>query len=203
MRKSEIKTELDQLRYNRDNLSVKINDWKKHGKDVSGLQKELNELRSKIVIMNSKKKVDPVPTPIKKIEKPKKAWPELTYTQAKKILEKWMSDNEYEDEYQFRHSNNFFMSKPEISQERKTGMIHLKFQLQFRSKTRKVVKDIDWAVPYGQCERLMNRLQNLEIVILQKTSDPDRYDQVFGDGRFMEKLFHEKGYDKNGWIIKK
>ena len=206
MKKSEIKTELDQLRYDRDCLSVKIHDWRKKGKDFSELESQMRNIKSRIVIEMTKK-TQTQEKPIKKAEKPKpivtKTWPDLTYKQAEKQLQKWLENNDYEDGYCFRHSINFFIKDLKISQDKKNKEIKLDFQLQFITQSRKVVKDISWGVPYGQWSRLGDRLENLEQVILKKTSDPDRHDQVFGYNKFQKVLFFQKGYDKNGWIIKK
>lgn len=201
MRKADIKTELDQMRYDRDILSVKIYDRMKSGKPFEDLQKTLADLKSKIANYGKEPKPVSVPKPKKKVVKIE--WPDLTYKQAEKELTQWLEDNDYEDKYQFRHSENFFMIKPVIYQDKKQKMIGLKFELRYETKSRRVVKDIDWEVPYGQWSRIGNRLESLEKVILKETSDPDRFDQVFGYNRFQNKLFFEKGYDKNGWKIKK
>lgn len=42
------------LRKKRDNLSVKIHDWKKKGKDVTELMKELEEIKEKIKLTKTK-----------------------------------------------------------------------------------------------------------------------------------------------------
>ena len=201
MRKADIKTELDQMRYDRDILSVKIYDCMKSGKPFAELQKTLAELKSKIANYGKEPKPSPAPKPKKKVVEIE--WPDLTYKQAEKELAQWLEDNDYEDKYQFRHSENFFMIKPVIYQDKKQKMIGLKFELRYETKSRRVVKDIDWEVPYGQWSRIGRRLEALEKVILTNTSDPDRFDQVFGYNRFQNKLFFEKGYDKNGWKIKR
>lgn len=46
--KVEPKLTLQDLRKKRDNLSVKLWDWKKKGKDITQLQKELDEIKAKI-----------------------------------------------------------------------------------------------------------------------------------------------------------
>ena len=45
---TEVKPTLQDLRKKRDNLSVKLHDWKKKGKDITELQKELNRIKEQI-----------------------------------------------------------------------------------------------------------------------------------------------------------
>lgn len=201
MRKSDIKTELDQLRYDRDILSVKISDRMRKGKTIADLQGQLAEIKSKIANYKKKDEV-PVQKPKKKTVK-KIELPELTYKQAEKKLLQWLDDNDYCDKYQFQFSENFFMIKPEVYQNKKEKKIGLKFELRYETKSRRVVKDIVWETSYKTWQNIGKKLEALERVIFKHTSDPDRSDQVFGYNRFQNKLFFEREYDKIGWKIKR
>jgi len=198
---------IENLKVEKTRIYHKIHNLEKAGKEVSF------ELRARLAELNKeisgakKAPVETAPTEIKKVtkkaKKETKKFPDLSYKQAEKALNAWLDENDYEDGYQFRHSNNFFMVKPEVSQDRKTKMLRFGFRLAFLTKSRKVTKDIEWEVPYGQWSRIGNRLESLEKVILKETSDPDRSDQVFGWDRFQRNLFFEREYDKNGWKIRK
>jgi len=205
--------ELENLKAEKSQVYHKIHNMEKSGKEVPA------ELRTRLMDLNNRisevkkapvespaetKKVSGSPAKVsKKSKKSSQQWPDLTYKQAEKELSTWLDENDYEEGYQFRHSNNFFMNRPKISQDRKTKMLRFGFRLSFLTKSRKVTKDIEWEVPYGQWSRIGNRLEALEKVILKETSDPDRSDQVFGYDRFQRNLFFERGYDKNGWRIRK
>lgn len=200
--------ELENLKAEKSQVYHKIHNLEKSGKEVpDSLRDLLKDLNNRI----SEAKKAPAETkqtsmaPVKASKKAKNEtqWPDLTYKQAEKELSAWLDENDYEEGYQFRHSNNFFMNHPKISQDRKAKMLRFSFRLSFLTKSRKVTKDIEWEVPYGQWSRICNRLEALEKVILKETSDPDRSDQVFGYDRFQRNLFFEKGYDKNGWRIRK
>lgn len=200
--------ELEKLKAEKSQVYHKIHNMEKSGKEVPvslrDLLKNLNDRISEAKKAPAESPAEPAPVKVsKKAKKEPKKWPDLSYKQAEKALVAWLDENDYEDGYQFRHSNNFFMNRPKISQDRKTKMLRFGFRLSFLTKSRKVTKDIEWEVPYGQWSRIGNRLEALEKVILTKTSDPDRSDQVFGYDRFQRNLFFERGYDKNGWRIRK
>ena len=197
---------IENLKIEKTRLYHKIHNLEKAGKEVPAeFRTKLAELNKEISGAKSApaEPMKEAPKVSKKTKKETKKWPDLSYKQAEKALNTWLDENDYEDGYQFRHSNNFFMVKPKVSQDRKTKMLRYTFRLSFLTKSRKVTKDIEWEVPYGQWSRIGNRLEALEKVILTRTSDPDRSDQVFGWDRFQRNLFFERGYDKNGWRIRK
>ena len=89
----DIKDQIKETRRLRDNISVKINDYKKKGKDTSDLEKQLQDLRDKVAELTAMEKqakqvqmariqqAKPAPVvqgtikhPIQKVEIPESAW---------------------------------------------------------------------------------------------------------------------------------
>ena len=122
--------------------------------------------------------------------------------QALKYVKKYFDDNDYRDEYQFRHSEYFFIENFKISSKKKTEEIIVSFRLVYKTKQHRVINNISWQYNYKDALIFEKLIQHLELDIMKNTSDPDRSDQVFNK-RFLEKEFYNRNLNNKGWIIEK
>ena len=122
--------------------------------------------------------------------------------EAHKIIKDTLEQGDWNNGYQFRHSDYFFLKElsTKLDSERKT--ISVLFRVEYKTKAHLVYNDVKWIYPYEQVTTLAADMEDLERQILTHTSDPDRTDQVFGK-RFNQKLFEERNYESKGWVIKR
>lgn len=126
----------------------------------------------------------------------------MTKIEALKIVNKQIEDNDWCNDYQFQHSDYFFLRNLEVSSLGKEKKIRVAFTLEYRTNAHLVYNNIQWDYPYGRVNELDRDINKLELDIMYKTSDPDRTDQVFNK-RFNRKLFDARNYKSLGWVIKR
>lgn len=153
---------------------------------------------SKVSIKDTKKSLNASKKASEKTSKP--LFDNLN--QALKYVKKYFDDNDYRDEYQFRHSEYFFIENFKISSKKKTEEIIVSFRLVYKTKQHRVINNISWQYNYKDALIFEKLIQHLELDIMKNTSDPDRSDQVFNK-RFLEKEFYNRNLNNKGWIIEK
>lgn len=197
--------ELNQLLKKRDNLSVKIYDWKKKNKDTSDLQAELSNIRNLIQDLKKDKSTQqPINTikETKKVEKkviiaPTKKYTKKQLEKCQQELDKMLDNNDWVDGYQFRSSENMYI--PKIYTQINKGEVEVCFTIQYKTKVHRVEKTITKRLNPDNYKRFQKYIDDVETWVMLNSGDMDDKDIVFGQ-RFNMVQFEKQGFESRGWI---
>ena len=142
------------------------------------------------------------PAPKTSSKKDKSVAPKLNKTQLLKYINEQLENNNWENDYQFMHSDYFFLRNLTTSYNNKTKKVDVSFTVEYKTNAHKIINNLIWSYSSETAQRLVKDMEKLELDIMYKTSDPDRTDQVFNK-RFNRKLFELGNYASLGWIIKR
>lgn len=195
--------QIQKLIKERDNLSVKIYDWKKKNKDTSDLQSELLSIRNRIQDL---RKGEPQPVqPIKEVKKvvekvveaPTKKYTKKQLEKCQQEIDKMLDNNDWVDGYQFRSSENMYI--PKIYTQINKGEVEVCFTIQYKTKVHRVEKVITKRLNPDNYKRFQKYIDAVETWVMLNSGDMDNNDIVFGQ-RFNMVQFEKQGFESRGWV---
>ena len=195
--------QIQKLIKERDNLSVKIYDWKKKNKDTSNLQSELLSIRNRIQDL---RKGEPQPVqPIKEVknivekvvEAPTKKYTKKQLEKCQQEINKMLDNNDWVDGYQFRSSENMYI--PKIYTQINKGEVEVCFTIQYKTKVHRVEKVITKRLNPDNYKRFQKYIDAIETWVMLNSGDMDNNDIVFGQ-RFNMVQFEKQGFESRGWV---
>lgn len=221
---------INELRRLRDNISVKIYDWKKKNKDTTVLETQLIKIREDI--KNYK-----IPTPVKhsakNVSKPveknhiqvqqtikpnvinkqnvvdtnvfsnqpiESNWKKPELKKFLKEVQSILDENDWSDGYQFRSSECMFIK--DIEAKLLVSNVAVRFTMEYKTKARKVINNIIRYFAPSQAKDVQTWIDNMETWVMLNSGDMDDKQIVFGE-RFNKVQFDAKHMEDLGWVIKK
>jgi len=208
---------LAELRRKRDNLSVKISEWRKKGKDTTELVQEQAKLRDMIARWDelvrkeqedfeAKKAAAEKAKIARKIKakqeasKPAEKFPIKDLRTCKAKADEILDAGDWAPGYQFRSSD--WCTIPDIRTEiakDKTG-VDLIYTIQYKTKNHRVAKEFNVRILPKNVAKLADYMEKIELWMMKNSGDLDNNDIVFGD-RFNKVQFDKQGFAKAGWKI--
>lgn len=211
---------LQELKRQRSNLSVKICDWKKKGKDVTELQKQIQDLVAQInaqkeAIYSDVKKPSKPRVQIPEGERqqlreqalraklknsPKKSWKKTELESCERTIQKILEDNDWYKGYQFRSSECMYIK--DINTNIGDNCVELTYILQYKTKVRRVENTITKQFTPDTLNSLQKYIDDMELWVMKNSGDMDDKQIVFGV-RFNKVQFEKQKMEKLGWKIYK
>lgn len=217
---------LDELRRKRNNIAVKISDWKKVGKDITDLLKQKDEIKIKIKELKSSqttnigettknqiKKVKIEDTPIKKDKgniknqqiktNPKittKTWSKLELEKCERLIHRIVDENDWYDGYQLRSSEWMYIKN--IGTKVLQDSVEFHYTIEYRTKSHHIEKLVTRYFNPDNVQQLNDYIERVEIWVMLNSGDMDDKNIMFG-ARFNKVQFNKNRMAERGWIIKK
>ena len=196
--------ELNQLTKRRGTLFAVISAGKKKGKDVSHLEKELNDIRIKIKAIRegsvqetpkvhkvaTKKTTQVVPAMDKKYSR-------YELKKCQNTIDKVLDENDWTNGYEFR--SGVSMSIPTIKTAIESGRVVVKFRVEYKTKMHRVYKDMIWYFTPENVDTLQANIDKAETWVMLNSGDMDDKNIVFGQ-RFNMVQFEKQGFESRGWV---
>ena len=220
MNLTDIQIKLVELRKKRDNLSVKLCDYRKKGKDTTVLSQEMEQTRNTIAeLTNMQKdikagKIQPT-SPVEQVKKqgrkqgrkkatvaskPVRKWKKSELESCHRTLDKYLEDNDWCAGYQFRSSDWMFIKSLETKIV--DNGVALVFVIQYKTPNHRVERLVSRIYDPDTVGKVDNFINALETWVMLNSGDKDDNNIVFGD-RFNKVQFAKQEFAKKGWVIYK
>lgn len=226
----DIKDEIKEARRLRDNTSVKINDYKKKGKDTTDLEKQLQGLRARVAeltemeklakqtqaaqIEHARQTVQGTLIPkgeqeqlrkqakkeVKQVKKEVKSWTKAQLESCERTMNKILEDNDWVQGYQFRSSEWMFIKH--IRTIVLPDSVELEYIIQYKTRNHRVEKTVTKYFNPQTIQSLNKYIEQVELWVMLNSGDMDNKDIPFG-ARFNQVQFEKQGYPEKGWVMYK
>ena len=227
----EIKDQIKETRRLRDNISVKINDYKKKGKDTSDLEKQLQGLRDKVTELTALEKLTKQ-TQMARIQQAKqapavqgalipkgeqkqlkeqaikaKAKPQTPRSWKKSELEACeRTMNKILEDNDWTQGYQFRSSEWMFIKHIRTivlpDSVELEYILQYKTRNHRVEKTVTKYFNPQTIQSLNKYIEQVELWVMLNSGDMDNKDIPFG-ARFNQVQFEKQGYPEKGWVMYK
>ena len=226
----DIKDEIKEARRLRDNTSVKINDYKKKGKDTTDLEKQLQGFRARVAeltemeklakqtqaaqIEHARQTVQGTLIPkgeqeqlrkqakkeVKQVKKEVKSWTKAQLESCERTMNKILEDNDWTQGYQFRSSEWMFIKH--IRTIVLPDSVELEYIIQYKTRNHRVEKTVTKYFNPQTIQSLNKYIEQVELWVMLNSGDMDNKDIPFG-ARFNQVQFEKQGYPEKGWVMYK
>lgn len=219
MNATDIQIKLVELRKKRDNLSVKLYNYRKKDKNTTTLTQEMEQVRNTITeLTNMQKdikvgKIQPVSStePCKKqvkkhgknitvVTKSVRKWKKSELEACRRTLDKHLENNDWCPGYQFRSSDWMFIKSLETKVV--DNGVALVFVMQYKTPNHRVERVVSKIYNPGNVGKADDFINALETWVMLNSGDKDDNNIVFGD-RFNKVQFAKQEFAKKGWVIYK
>lgn len=227
----EIKDQIKETRRLRDNVSVKINDYKKKGKDTSDLEKQLQGLRDRVTELTALEKLTKQ-TQMARIQQAKQApavqgaliskgeqkqlKEQAAKAKAKHQTPKSWKKTELEacehtmnrilEDNDWHQGYQFRSSEWMFIKHLRTivlpDSVELEYIIQYKTRNHRVEKTVTKYFNPQTIQLLNKYIEQVELWVMLNSGDMDNKDIPFG-ARFNQVQFEKQGFPEQGWVMYK